>query len=284
MKGIANKTIVSIYGVPDEKTSLIDELLYGMEATVLEEEAATASCPIGWIKIETEYNYIGYALCQNFILEGNKDSSLYFDWKKAPKKRIMQAYVDLLSEPRVQGVILEQVTRGGIVAFIGEVEEHRGWIEVKLVDGRTGYTKKKFLDNIYRKPEGSEEEIRLRVIETAKMYLGTQYRWGGKSPLGIDCSGLTSICYLLNGIRTYRDADIVEGFSVRKILFEDRKQGDLLYFKGHIAMLLDKNRYIHSTGYSGSDGVVINSLCPDDVDYREDLANGVLATGSVFPL
>ncbi|MDF2473895.1 MAG: hypothetical protein K0R21_1677 [Anaerocolumna sp.] len=281
MKGIANKTIVSIYGVPDKNTTFIDELLYGMEVTILEE--ATEPCPSEWIKIETEYRYTGYVLRKELILE-NIDGTLYYDWKKSYKKRMIQAHIDVLSEPKVQGIILQEVTRGGLIAFVGGVQEHPGWIEVKLVNGKIGYTKAKFVNDIYEKPTGTEEEIRCRVIETAKMYLGTQYRWGGKSPLGIDCSGLTSISYLINGINIYRDADIVEGFPVRKILFENRKPGDLLYFKGHIAMLLDEYRYIHSTAHSGSDGVVINSLCPDDADYRKDLATGILATGSVFPI
>ena len=123
---------------------------------------------------------------------------------------------------------------------------------------------------------------RNQVVKTAKSYLGTQYRWGGKSPLGIDCSGLTSISYLINGIITYRDAKIVEGFAVHEIKFEEKKPADLLYFKGHIAMMIDGKRYIHSTGRTGSDGVVINSLDPKDSDYREDLAKGILAVGSVF--
>lgn len=127
-----------------------------------------------------------------------------------------------------------------------------------------------------------EEAFREAVTRTARTYLGVQYRWGGKSPAGIDCSGLTSMSYMLNGILTFRDAKIVEGFPVHEIPVSEIKKGDLLYFPGHIAMYLGDGRYIHSTGKLGSGGVVINSLRPQDPDYREDLVKCLYAAGSIF--
>lgn len=84
------------------------------------------------------------------------------------------------------------------------------------------------------------------------------------------------------GVDMYRNADIKEGFCVHEIERKDMKKGDMLFFKGHVAMYIGDGKYIHSTSRAGSDGVVINSLCPCDPDYREDLANGVLAVGSIF--
>lgn len=127
-----------------------------------------------------------------------------------------------------------------------------------------------------------EQQFREQVAETALSYLGVQYRWGGKSTAGIDCSGLTSTSYMLNGVLTYRDAQIQEGFPVHKISPEQIKKGDLLYFPGHIALYLGDGRYVHSTGQIGSGGVVINSLNPQDEDYREDLVQCLKAVGSIF--
>ena len=112
--------------------------------------------------------------------------------------------------------------------------------------------------------------------------MGTQYRWGGKSPLGIDCSGTTSMSYMLNGVLTYRDARIVEGYPVKEISRDEMKKGDLLYFAGHIALYLGDGLYIHSTARTGSNGIDINSLNPEDTNYRKDLDEGLLKVGTIF--
>jgi cell wall-associated NlpC family hydrolase len=112
--------------------------------------------------------------------------------------------------------------------------------------------------------------------------MGTQYRWGGKSTLGIDCSGLCQMAYMLNGIIIYRDAKIMEGFPIHEIPFEEVKPCDLLFFPGHVAMYMGNGKYVHSTGKNGSDGVVINSFNPKDSDFREDLYQSLKAVGSIF--
>lgn len=89
--------------------------------------------------------------------------------------------------------------------------------------------------------------------------------------MGIDCSGLCSITYLINGIIIYRDSQIKEEFGMKRISKEEIQLGDLLYYPGHVAMYIGNDKYIHATGKSS--GVVINSLNPEDEDYREDLAN-----------
>ena len=127
-----------------------------------------------------------------------------------------------------------------------------------------------------------EVELRRRIADGALGYLGVQYRWGGKTPLGLDCSGLTAMAYLLQGILIYRDARIEEGFPIHAIDRARMDVADLLYFPGHVALYLGEGRYIHSTGAAVSGGVVINSLEPEDPLYRDDLVKSLYAVGSVF--
>lgn len=82
-----------------------------------------------------------------------------------------------------------------------------------------------------------------------------------------------------NGIIIYRDSQIKEGYSIKKIDRENMKPGDLIYYPGHITMYIGEDKYIHSTGASG--GVVINSFNPEDLNYREDLAD-IKEIGSIF--
>ncbi|MEG2420152.1 MAG: NlpC/P60 family protein, partial [Oscillospiraceae bacterium] len=80
----------------------------------------------------------------------------------------------------------------------------------------------------------------------------------------------------------YRDAHIKEGYPLHEIAKEDMKPADLIFFPGHVAMYLGNGKYIHSTAKNGSDGVVINSLNPEDADYRADLPEKITAIGSIF--
>lgn len=183
------------------------------------------------------------------------------------------------------------VTRGAVLMCCDSEKKKisdNQYVRVRLYDGRCGYIPRSCVEKYAVSLDEEqiarldEEKLRERLVRTAASYLGVQYRWGGKTPLGVDCSGLTSMAYMLNGIYIYRDAVLKPGFPVRQIPYECMKPGDLLYFPGHIAMYIGNGDYIHSTARAGSDGVVINSLNPESNLFRLDLAESLYAVGSVF--
>lgn len=272
-------------------SSISDEGLYGMPLLILEE------CG-DYYKVRTHYSYEAYV---------PKCDVIFIDYV-GEQMVVNSQFVDVLSVPKVQGVPYVNLTVGCLIEVTDTVVD--GYRKVVLLDGREGFLPDKYLmpklfatdafkeegtaadgeafKTFLRKHldtyfEGSEESFREAVTETAKKYyVGTQYRWGGKSPLGIDCSGMTSMSYMLNGILTYRDARVVEGYPVKEIPRSEMKKGDLLYFKGHIALYLGEDLYIHSTARTGSNGVDFNSFNPNDKRYRKDLDEGLLKVGTIF--
>ena len=189
--------------------------LYGMVVDILEEAAP------GWVKVRTHYRYEGYAPKEQLIV-GDEAARA---WEALPKRVVRNKNCcDALSIPKVQGCILQSVTRGAVLGVGGEAEN--GWQKVVLADGREGFVQASILGTHFTAPCCEDEAgLRRAIAEAALLYRGTHYRWGGKSPLGIDCSGLASMAYMLCGICIYRDADIVEGFPIHAIPRERMRKG-----------------------------------------------------------
>ena len=263
--------IAPLYTKPEPLCERADEALYGMTVQVLKAHG-------DYRRVRTHYRYEGWvpAAC---LLE---DDAAAVAWEAAPKLVVQKPYIDVLDAPKVQGGCLQSMPRGALLCPERAPDESL-WRAVRLADGRQGYTKETYLAPPAPLWQGgSEERLRRAVCETALSYLGSQYRWGGKTPLGIDCSGLVSMAYLMHGVVIYRDAAIKKGFALKKITLEQAKPGDLLFFPGHVAMYLGDGRFIHSTGHTGTEGVILSSLNPDAPDYREDLLHTLQAVGSVF--
>lgn len=264
--------IAALHAVPDTHGELADEVLHGMTVEILE------TTPDGWARVRTAYQYEGYTRGENLVADDGPLSR----WQGQPKSVVTRAQADVLNVPNIRGWRVASLPRGAVVSLLPQAEED-GWVCVGLADGRQGYTRASHLGE-YRATWSPAEEptLRKRLMDTALSYLGVQYRWGGKTPQGIDCSGLCSMAYLVNGVVIYRDADIGDGFCMRQIPLAEAGEGDLIFFPGHVAMHLGNGHYIHATAKNGSDGVVLNSLNPQDEDFRPDLLAKVRFAGSIF--
>ena len=272
MKAIVTAPVCALLATPTRESTLVDEALYGMVVEILGEPSP------GWYQVRTHYRYEGYVSGENLLI-GDEAASA---WETQPKKVIRNKnFCDVLSAPKVQGWILTTLPRGAVVCPVCPPAD--GWQQVRLADGRTGFLPEGILSEHYTAPLSSDEGIlRQALVDAAMLYRGTHYRWGGKSPMGIDCSGLVSMAYMLCGILIYRDADIREGFPIHKIPFEAVKPGDLLFFPGHVAMYIGHGRYCHSTGKAGDNGFAVGSLIPGDINFREDLRESITQAGSIF--
>src|SRR5690606_34213609 len=91
------------------------------------------------------------------------------------------------------------------------------------------------------------------ILSVVKTYLNAPYLWGGKTPFGIDCSGLTQMVFRFLDINLPRDASQQVDFGTA-IEFEDRLPGDVLFFKNqddriiHVGIALNQEEIIHASG------------------------------------
>jgi cell wall-associated NlpC family hydrolase len=84
----------------------------------------------------------------------------------------------------------------------------------------------------------------------AERFLGVPYLWGGKTALGLDCSGLVQVALQACGIACPRDSDMQE--RALGAVVGDRaapERGDLIFWKGHVAIVRDRDTMIHANAY-----------------------------------
>ena len=109
-------------------------------------------------------------------------------------------------------------------------------------------------------PQGCIPKMHLRTLSdrpqdpvaVAESLLGTPYLWGGNSNAGIDCSGLAQVSLLACGIKALGDSDQQQALGYELAEDQPLQRGDLLFWKGHIALVAGEDLMIHANGHTMS--------------------------------
>lgn len=89
-------------------------------------------------------------------------------------------------------------------------------------------------------------------VAVAERFVGTPYLWGGRSSLGIDCSGLVQAALTAAGTGCPRDSDMQEsglGRALSKEEMQTLQRGDLIFWKGHVAIVRDADTIVHANAH-----------------------------------
>jgi len=86
-------------------------------------------------------------------------------------------------------------------------------------------------------------------VTVAERFLGVSYVWGGKTAAGLDCSGLIQTALQATGKAVPRDTDMMEKALGDAVPLSDVRRGDLVFWKGHMGVMLDETRLLHANAF-----------------------------------
>ena len=246
-----------MYLYPDKKSEVTDELLYGTSVISVDESYS------GYLFCKTDYGYTGYVDVSHLSPKKHKGE----------KYVVTSPFCDVYSIPEYRFSPIMTLPRGSIIE--GEKKKCR---DDRFMCVKSG--EKEFFVPSYNIAESTalsrfytSDKKRSQIVKTAFSYLGTPYRWGGKSTYGIDCSGFVFMSYTLCGLPLYRDAEFDRRY-VTQIPFSALQPADLVYYNGHVTMYIGDGEYIHSSATLG--GVRISSFNEEDDNFYPRLKTDIV--------
>lgn len=214
---------------PGRDAGLDTEAQMGEPVTVYEDWEGFA-----FVQLETD-GYVGYL-----------PSAALGDIDPAPTHRVVALRTFAYPAPDLKQPILGHLGLGATIAVNGQEGAYlrlAGGISSDGILIREAYL---FADHCAPLDRTTPD-----VAGTAERLLGIPYLWGGRTSLGLDCSGLVQLCLAVAGIAAPRDADQQE-VSLGDALPHDLsalQRGDLVFWRGHVGMMLDEATLIHANGH-----------------------------------
>lgn len=246
--GIINNSVANLRGKPRHSAELVTQATLGTPVKVLKNKD-------GFYLIQTPDKYISWVDSDGIKII---DKEKYDDWYSSDKIIYTNEYGFSYSEANEKSERVSDLVIGNILEKLSTKGE---FTKVKYPDGRKAFilsSKSQNYNDWVKKAFPTDKNI----IETAKLFMGNPYLWGGTSAKGLDCSGFTKTVFFLNGVILDRDASqqVKKGILVdTENGFENLKKGDLLFFGfkakngnreriTHVGIYIDNLEFIHEAG------------------------------------
>ena len=209
-----NLPIVNLYKKKSLKSGVDTQLLYGDNFEVIKKHS-------GWKKIRIKKDgYIGYIKNKKFsepIKPNFKVSVLKARLFSNPSsKKKLKKFLPYESRLKI-------IKKNGKFGKFGKY-----WIKISDL---------KKINFKYR-----------NIFKDIKLFKNTRYLWGGKSYKGIDCSALVQVFFDHNNKYCPRDSKDQEKYFKRRVKLKNIRKNDMIFWKGHVAVALSKNKLIHAYG------------------------------------
>ena len=207
------KKFSNIYKNASKKSEVTSQILYGEEFNILAKSKK-------WIKIKSLFdNYTGYIENKDYVSKYN------------PKYKIHSLKANIYNK---QNKRIKTFLPFG--SQIEEINKKKNYVEFE----KNKWIKRKDIKIISHKEKNFNKIF--------KLFLNTKYVWGGKTFKGIDCSALLQMFYYYNQSFYPRDTVDQIKYSKRKITKKKFENGDIIFWKGHVAMCLNSEKLIHAYG------------------------------------
>ena len=203
----------NIYKNPSTVSEVVSQILYGEKFKILSKNK-------DWIKIKSLFdNYIGYIKNKKYVSKHNPSHKVY---------SLKAAIFDKLNKKTKNFLPFG--------SKILAIKENKNFIKFE--------TNKWLRKNDLKKIDHKEKNF----IKIFKLFLKTKYVWGGKIYKGIDCSALLQLYYYYNNSFYPRDTKDQTKFSKKNLSQKLFKKGDIIFWKGHVAICINSKKLIHAYG------------------------------------
>lgn len=223
-EGLPARIVAPVIGLrpaPDLARGIDTELLFGETVHVFDRANGFA-----WVQADAD-GYVGY-LPETAL--GEPEQATH---------RIIVPRTFLYPEAELRKPPRAQLSMGSRIAVVGEAET-RGTRYLLLSSGEAVVA-----HHCLPVDQAAAEDY----VTIAERFVETPYLWGGRSGLGIDCSGLVQLAMLMAGHAVPRDSDMQAGFG-KTITRDELCRGDLVFWKGHVGIMQDEQMLLHANGHT----------------------------------